>query len=52
MKISQVELGRKIGLTQPQIARLENLDVIPTFTTLGKYAAGLGFNLKLTVVPA
>ena len=52
MKISQVELGRKIGLTQPQIARLENLDVIPTFTTLSKYAAGLGFNLKLTVVPA
>ncbi len=52
MKISQVELGRKIGLTQPQIARLENIDVIPTFTTLGKYAAGLGFNLKLTVVPA
>ena len=45
MKISQVELGRKIGF-------LENLDVIPTFTTLGKYAAGLGFNLKLTVVPA
>lgn len=52
MGISQTELGKKIGMSQPQIARLENMDVEPTFTTLNRYASGLGFAITLSVVPA
>lgn len=52
MHISQKDLGEKIGMSQPQIARLENLDVEPTLATLRRYAAGLGFNITLSVVPA
>ncbi|MCI1290320.1 MAG: helix-turn-helix domain-containing protein [Lactobacillus sp.] len=52
MHISQMELSKKTGLTQPQIARLENLDVQPTFSTLNRYAAGLGFNIQISIVPA
>lgn len=39
-------------MSQSQIARLENLDVMPTLSTLQKYASGLGFTISLSVVPA
>lgn len=52
MGISQTELGKKIGMSQPQVARLENMDVKPTLTTLNRYASGLGFSIKLSIVPA
>ena len=39
--ISQTEFAKKIGMTQPQLAKIENLDSIPTLPTLNKYAAGL-----------
>lgn len=50
--ISQKYLAEKIGMSQSQIARLENLDVMPTLSTLQKYASGLGFTISLSVVPA
>lgn len=50
-RISQKDLGKKIGMSQSQIARLENLDVMPTLSTLQKYASGLGFTISLSVVP-
>lgn len=43
--ISQKELVERIGMSQFQIARLENMDVFPTTESLMKYAKGLGFNL-------
>ena len=49
--ISQKDLGKKIGMSQSQIARLENLDVMPTLSILQKYASGLGFTISLSVVP-
>lgn len=52
MGISQTELGKKIGMSQPQVARLENLEVKPSLSTLNRYASGLGFNIKLSIVPA
>ena len=52
MNISQTQLGQKIGMSQPQAARLENLVVQPTLASLRKYAAGLGFKITLSVVPA
>ena len=39
------------GMTQPQLAKIENLDSIPTLPTLNKYAAGLGLQIKLSISP-
>ncbi|MBN6048989.1 helix-turn-helix domain-containing protein [Lactobacillus helveticus] len=52
MNISQTALSQKIGMSQSQIAKLENLDVQPTLKTLEKYASGLGLKIKLSVIPA
>lgn len=49
--ISQTEFAKKIGMTQPQLAKIENLDSIPTLPTLNKYAAGLGLQIKLSISP-
>ena len=49
--ISQTEFSKKIGMTQPQLAKIENLDSIPTLPTLNKYAAGLGLQIKLSISP-
>lgn len=47
--ISQTELAKRTGLTQPQIARIEKLDSTPTLETLNKYAKGLGLQINLTI---
>lgn len=49
--ITQSELARKIGMSQPQVAKIESLESMPTLTTLNKYASGLGLQIKLTVLP-
>ena len=49
--ISQIEFAKKIGMTQPQLAKIENLVSIPTLPTLNKYAAGLGLQIKLSISP-
>lgn len=49
--ISQTEFAKKIGMAQPQLAKIENLDSIPTLPTLNKYAAGLGLQIKLSISP-
>ena len=49
--ISQTAFAKKIGMTQPQLAKIENLDSIPTLPTLNKYAAGLGLQIKLSISP-
>jgi ribosome-binding protein aMBF1 (putative translation factor) len=43
--ISQAELARRIGSTQPSIARLEAGRVSPTLATLERVAAALGAEL-------
>jgi HTH-type transcriptional regulator / antitoxin HipB len=43
--ISQAELGRRTGSTQPAIARLEAGRVSPTLETLDRVAAALGMEL-------
>lgn len=50
--ITQKQLAEKSGLSQPQIAKIENLDSMPTLKTLRRYAAGLGLKINLEVVPA
>lgn len=47
--ISQREFAKITGMKQPQIARIERLDAVPTLTTLRRYATGLGLQVKLSV---
>ena len=44
--ISQTEFAERIHMTQPQLAKIENLD-----STLNKYAKGLGLEIKLSILP-
>jgi len=50
--MSQAELGRRIGSTQPSIARLEAGRVSPTLETLDRVAAALGAELVVALEPA
>ena len=47
--LSQRALADRIGMKQPQLAKIERLDSVPSLATLNRYAAGLGLKLKLTV---
>ncbi|WOY89415.1 helix-turn-helix transcriptional regulator [Ligilactobacillus murinus] len=49
--ITQQELAKKIGMTQPQLAKIENLDSLPTLMTLNRYAKGLGLEAVLSFRP-
>ncbi|AER63244.1 Hypothetical protein LOCK908_0391 [Lacticaseibacillus rhamnosus LOCK908] len=33
----------------PMIAKIEQLDSVPSFNTLNRYAAGLGLKLKISI---
>ena len=46
--LSQAELARRIGSTQPAVARLEAGGVAPTIETLGRIAAALGVELSVS----
>lgn len=46
--VSQVELARRIGTSQPAIARLEAGLADPKLSTLARYAAALGFELHFS----
>ncbi len=49
--LTQSEFASRIGMSQPQLAKIESMESIPTLTTLNKYAAGLGLEIRLTVAP-
>ena len=49
--IYQTEFSGRINMTQPQLAKIENLDSTPTLATLNKYAKGLGLEIKLSILP-
>jgi len=49
--ISQQELAKRIGMKQPQVARIENLNSIPSFNTLIRYAEGLGLTTSVSFKP-
>lgn len=50
--ISQQVLAERIGMKQPQLAKLETLSSVPTLKTLNRYASGLGLKLEIGLVPA
>ncbi|KRE92738.1 hypothetical protein ASG89_33005 [Paenibacillus sp. Soil766] len=45
--LTQIEVAKKAGLSQAQIARLENSTQIPRVDTLIKVAIALGMNMQL-----
>lgn len=47
--ISQKEFAEMIGMKQPQLAKLERLDSVPTLATLERYAEGLGLKISLSI---
>ena len=47
-RLSQAELARRMGSTQPAIARLEAGRVAPSLDTLDRAAAALGVELVVT----
>ena len=49
--ISQMELAHRIGMKQPQLAKIENLTSIPSLETLDRYARGLGLQAVVTFKP-
>ncbi|WP_405561123.1 helix-turn-helix domain-containing protein [Streptomyces sp. NBC_01180] len=48
--ISQVELGRRAGMTQPQISELELSGTVPTLPLLARLARALDTSLQLELV--
>lgn len=47
--LTQQELGKKSGIIQPSIAKIENYERIPQYTTLMRLLRPMGYTLK--VVP-
>ena len=48
--ISQKDFAEKIGMKQPQLAKIERLDSLPTLATLNRYARGHGKEIRLSIV--
>ncbi|MHB1500419.1 MAG: helix-turn-helix domain-containing protein [Candidatus Dormibacteria bacterium] len=49
--LSQSDLGKRLEMSQPAIARLEIGEHEPTFATLSKLSRGLGINFHIEVTP-
>lgn len=49
--ISQKDLADKIGMKQPQLAKIERMESTPSLTTLNRYAHGLGLEIQMRIVP-
>lgn len=49
--VTQTEFAKRINMTQPQLAKIENLDSTLTLATLNKYSKGLGLEIKLSGTP-
>jgi transcriptional regulator with XRE-family HTH domain len=50
--LAQKSLGQRLGMTQPQVARLERGDTNPSMETLMRLAAGLNIEFTIDVRPA
>lgn len=49
--VSQHELADRIGMKQPQLAKIERMESTPSLTTLNRYAHGLGLEIRMQVIP-
>lgn len=46
-RVTQVELAKRIGMTQPQLSNLESMANSPSWNTINRYAAGLGLDVSI-----
>lgn len=46
--LTQAELASKVGMSQPQIAKIENLDTMPQIDTLMKLIVALNLGFSIT----
>lgn len=49
--LTQRELAEKIGMKQPQLAKIERMESTPSLATLNRYAHGLGLEIHMQIVP-
>jgi ribosome-binding protein aMBF1 (putative translation factor) len=49
--LSQTDLGAKLGVSQPYIAKLESGDHAPSLSTLARLAQRLGLEFHIDVTP-
>ncbi|AUT92583.1 XRE family transcriptional regulator [Proteus mirabilis] len=49
LNLSQTELAQSLGISQPSIAKLENVDNDPKLSTLKRYIKALGGELSIDV---
>lgn len=49
--ISQKDFAEKIGMKQPQLAKIERIESTPSLSTLNRYAHGLGLEVRMQLVP-
>jgi transcriptional regulator with XRE-family HTH domain len=50
--LSQRDLAKRLGMTQPQVARLENGEHEPAQSTLMRLASGLGMEFNISITAA
>ncbi|WP_051914544.1 helix-turn-helix transcriptional regulator [Thermorudis peleae] len=50
--LSQTELARRLGVSQPTVARWESGEHVPEIATLVRLAETLGLHVALEIVPA
>lgn len=46
-RVTQVELAKRIGMTQPQLSNLESTTKSPSWNTITRYAKGLGLDVHI-----
>lgn len=49
--LTQTALARRLGMTQPAVARLEASDHEPSLTTLARLARELGMEFHIDITP-
>jgi DNA-binding XRE family transcriptional regulator len=49
--LSQAELGKRLGMAQPAVARLESGDREPSLATLARLARRLGIEFHIDITP-
>ena len=49
LNLSQTELARTLGVAQPTLAKIENPDNDPRLSTLKRYVAALGGEIRIDV---
>jgi transcriptional regulator with XRE-family HTH domain len=50
-RLSQADLARQLGVSQPAVARLEIGEHEPTFTTLRRLSQQLGIDFHIDITP-